>query len=149
MHRNAHAFSNSDLFQSFDVSKIKFKESDITHKKLQVAYKYSSKLALVCKIFYALIELIIKDMVKTGSSFSLPVKAFSMFTWRKLQGDKFKKAYVSGKFEGLDFLESNFTIFQPVMKFEYRNKHYERQIIPGKGLKDEIIQKTNDGFKYC
>ena len=149
MFRGAHTFSPINLFQGYDPEKVVFKKTDVTHRQLKALGKYKSKTALAAKIFFSLIRLIINDMVKTGSSFELPVKSISTLTWKSLQGDVFKRAYVTGKYKELDFLEANFTIFQLIIKYYYRGRFREKDIIPSEDLKAEIINKTNNGFKYC
>jgi len=149
MYRQAHAFSQLDLFHTYDVNNLKFKENCGTHREIKAIYKYESKSNLVAKIFLALIKLIIKDMVKGGHTFHLPTKTIAMFTWKKMQDDRFKRAYTGGNFPNLDFIQANFTIFTPIMKFYYRKQFVEKDMIPSSDLKGEIIEKTNNGFKYC
>jgi len=149
MHRRGHTFSQNDIFQSYDLNNFKFKEDVGTARKMKKIYKYRSKTALVAKIFWTFMKLVIRDLVKDGITFHLNTKTIAMFTWKSLTGSNFVKAYQSGKFDDIDFLSTNFTIYMPIFKYFYKDKFKECSMIMDKSLRKERNNKINKGFKYC
>jgi hypothetical protein len=149
MLRTTHAFSQGDLFHNFDLKQFQFKEGAGTFDEMRKKYKHESKEVLIAKIFWAFMKLIFKDMVNNGITFHLPTQNIAMFTWVGLSGDVFTKAYQSGKFDEIDFLSTNFTLYLPIFKYFYRGKFKERSFILDKNFQRVIIDKVNKGYKYC
>lgn len=149
MQRATHAFSQGDLFHNFNLEKFKFKEGAGTAREMKKIYKYETKIVLVAKIFWAFMKLVLTDMAKNGTTFHLPTKTIAMFTWKSLKGEEFTKAYQSGKFDKIDFLSSNFTLYLPIFKYFYRGKFKERSIVLDHNLREIRNDKVNKGYKYC
>lgn len=149
MIRGTHSFTQGDLFHVYDLKKFKFKEGSGDKKKMKALYKYGCKNDLIAKIFLTLMKMITEDMVENGSTFHLPTKTIAMFTWEKLQGDKFSKAYQSGKFNQVDFIQTGFTIYLPVFKYFFRERFREKDIILNDEMKKMTTKLSNEGFKYC
>lgn len=148
MYRSEHAFSQTDLFHGFDSKKLEFKDGAGTAREMKKKYKYNCKLAIIPKIFMAFMKLVFKDIAH-GTTFHLPTKSIAMFTWCSLTGEKFVKAYQSGKFDKIDFLSSNFTLYLPIFKYFYRGKFRESRIVLDKEYHDVVSEKVNNGYKYC
>ena len=73
MQRGSHAFSQGDLFHNYDMSNFKFKDGTGTARVTRKKYKYSTKRVLVAKIFFAFFKLVIKDLIRKGTTFHLPI----------------------------------------------------------------------------
>ena len=149
MQRNGHSFSQNDLFQPYDLDKFKFKKDAGTAREMRKRYKCSSNKFLVAQIFWSFIKLVMEDLVRGGTTFHLPSKNISMFTWKRIEGEEFVKSYRSGKFKNVDFLSTNFTLYVPIFKYFYGGKFKERDIVISPSLREERDEKINNGFKYC
>lgn len=149
MQRASHSFSQGDLFSSYDLKNFKFKEQAGTAREMRTKYKCASNNYLVAQIFWVFIKLVLSDLVKKGTTFHLPNKSIAMFTWKRVEGEEFVKSYRSGKFNNIDFLSSNFTLYIPIFKYFYKGKFKEKTIVVDNSLKEIINEKTNNGFKYC
>lgn len=149
MQRKSHTFSQGDLFQSYDLKQFEFKDGTGSARTMKKIYKYKDKRTLVAKVFWTFFKLIVRDLIRKGTTFHLPTKGIAIFTWKSLVGPEFVKAYQSGKFDDVDFLSSNFTLYIPIFKYFYRGKFKERDLITDNTLKAERIIKINEGFKYC
>jgi hypothetical protein len=149
MQRKGHTFSQGDLFHSYDLEKFEFKDGAGSARDMKKIYKYGEKRVLVAKIFWTFIKLVMRDMVMKGVTFHLNTKNLAMFTWKSVTGPEFVKAYQSGKFDDVDFLSANFTLYIPIFKYFYRGKFKERDLIMDSSLRAERVDKINKGFKYC
>jgi len=149
MHRTTHAFSQGDLFHNFDSKKFEFKEGAGTFAEMKKKYKHETKEVLIAKIFWAFMKLVFKDMVVDGVTFHFPTKNIVMLTWSEVSGEKFTKAYQSGKFDEIDFLSTNFRLYLPIFKYFYKGNFRERPLILDKNFQKVIIEKVNKGYKYC
>jgi len=149
MHRQTHAFSQGDLFHNFDLKQFEFKEGAGTNAVLKKKYKHETKVVLVAKIFWAFMKLVFQDMVDNGTTFHFPTKNIAMFTWTRLEGEKFVRAYQSGKFDAIDFLSSNFMLYLPIFKYFYRGNFKEKTLILDKKRQQVMNEKINKGYKYC
>lgn len=149
MQRALHAFSQGDLFNSYDSSKLKFKDKVGTSREMRAKYKCGSNKLLIAQIFWVFIKLVVADLIRKGTTFHFPNKSIAMFTWKRIEGEEFVKSYRSGKFDNIDFLSSNFTLYVPIFKYFYRGKFKEKNIIVNDILKKERDDKVNNGFKYC
>lgn len=149
MHRNSHTYSQGDVFKTFDLKKFKFKENSGGGRKTKTIYKYGDKKELIAKIFLSLVKMIVDDMVEDGTTFHLPTRSIAMFTWDKLQDGNFEKAYQTGKFTDLDFIQTNFTIYTPIFRYYHRKYFKEKLFIVNDPRKKRIMEIENAGFKYC
>lgn len=149
MHRITHTFSQSDIFQSYDLETFKFKQDVGTAKELKKKYKCGTKQILVARVFWSFIKLVIRDLIEKGITFHFPTKDISILTWQKLEGEEFVKAYQSGKFDDTDFLITNFSLFLPIFKYFYCGQFKTKSVRFGKADKKKLIDKINLGFRYC
>lgn len=137
------------MFHSYDLTNFKFKEGVGSARDMKKIYKYQNKNTLVAKIFWTFIKLVMRDLVSKGTTFHLNTKNIAMFTWKSIRGPEFVRAYQSRKFDDIDFLSSNFTLYIPIFKYFYRGKFKERDLVLDNTLKAERNSKVNNGFKYC
>lgn len=149
MRRTVHAFSQGDLFHDYDESNFKFKKDAGTARETKKKYKYHTKLGLIAKIFWSFIKLVIRDLVEKGITFHFPTKDISMFTWKKLEGEEFVKAYQTGKFGNTDFLITNFSLSLPIFKYFYCGQFKEKSVFFGSRDKQKMTDLLNEGFRYC
>lgn len=149
MNRAAHCYFQGDLFHTYSDKNLRFKENVGNQRQMKKIYKYDRKKALIAKIFFSFMKMVIKDMIENGTTFHLPNKNLAMFTWDKLQGEKFKKSINSGKIDNLDYIMSNFTLYFMIFKYFYAGKFSTKNIVVNNTLKDKITEKANQGFSYC
>ena len=149
MLRTTHTFTQGDLFYAYDLKKLKFKTESGNKREMKSIYKYGDKNELVAKIFLTLMKLITEDMMVNGSTFHLPTKTIAMFTWKKLQGERFIKAYQSGKFTDFDYLLTDFTIYVPIFKYYFRERFREKIFVINEDMRKIVSDRANSGYKYC
>lgn len=140
--RAAHTVSTVDLFNNFNVDKLK------GIGNIKKKYKSGCKKFLAAKIFLRFIEMMLEDFVE-GDIFYLPTSNLATFSFKPIKNKDFTRAYKSGKFGELDFLISNFTIYVPIFRYFYRKSFHTRNIVLSKQYKERMLEKTNTGYKYC
>lgn len=141
MMRAQHTMAASDIFAAYDTKKITGKGN------IKVTYKAGNKKLLIIKVFMYFIGLVINDLV-AGHIFHFPTKTVSNLTFNKVQGELFKKCYQTGKFDKIDYLMSNFTLYIPIFRYFYRGKTRSARVILDDRHKDIMAEKINAGFKY-
>lgn len=140
--RKSHTISALNLYNNYDVKKLTGKGN------IRVTYKAATKKVLCAKIFLEFIELMLNDYVE-GDTFHLPTNNISIFTYETLKGEAFKSAYRSGKFDDIDYLMSNFTIYMTIFRYFYRGNLKSVRVILSERYRNRIIEKTSNGFKYA
>jgi hypothetical protein len=139
--RAAHTISAVDLFNNYKVEKLK------GIGNIKRTYKSGCKKFLATKVFMYFLRLVLDDYVE-GNMFHLPTKNIAYFGFKKINGPKFKSAYVSGKFPDLDYLMSDFSLYLPIFNYFYKGKNRLKNIVICDKHKKRMIEKTNEGFKY-
>lgn len=142
-YKTGYAFNAKELFQNFNIKYIKTNSSI-----LKEHYHTKEKKEMAVKVFLYAIYLILLDIIENNVTFVLPTKRKSQIQMGNVSGDNFKEARKNGKFQDIDFLESNFTGHQ--LEFVYWTKHSEKKklIYVDSKLKQKITDYTNKGKKY-
>ncbi len=134
------------MFKVFDLKKIKAKGKG----KIARIYKCRDKRALAQKIFLRYLYLLLNDLIGGGKMFHFPSKHMCCIKMIKIEGEEFKKFRKRGFFRKVDFLISNFSGYFLAMEYINRvGRKKTKHIVLSKNMADEILRKTNEGFRYC
>ena len=141
------AFNLEELFENFDLSKLKMTCALCTRMNND-----PHRDTVVKKIFKESVNVILNDIIENNVTFELPTggrKADIHIT--RYSDEDFAKARRNGKWKDVDFLKSYFTGYQ--MTFNMYDKDggvtRTKPIYLDKEKRDKIIQYTNEGKQYC
>lgn len=141
-----HAFSLKDLFMNFPVEKLK-----MTKQQCIDVYSDGNKRDLSAQIFAKCMQMIVDDIIDNNTHFKLPGNPNSQsYIYMKRTSDKeFKKAFRNGKWNDVDFIESNFSGYQLTLETQYRKKlPKSKPIYLSAKDRDRITEHTNNGKQY-
>ena len=140
-----YAFNLSDLFVKFDKSKLKM-TSEICKKQNNDEHKTN----MIHKVFMESVYQILDDIIENNDTFQLPVyQRKSFLKMKRIDGDDFIKARQNGKYQDIDFLETNFSSYDLKLQMQHPNRPTrEKNIYLGGELKRKLIQNINDGKQY-
>ena len=140
-----YAWTVDELFMNFKSPNLK-----IDCISLQRLYGDNHKKQLCYKVFRECCKIIINDIIENDVEFQLPVgsrkTSLFMHTYRETE---FEYARKNGKFEEIDFYESNFTANQiQLCMYGHKNIPIKKQVYVGTNLKQKITDYTNSGKVY-
>lgn len=141
-----HTFSLKDLFMNFPIHKLK-----MTKQQCIDVYSDGNKRDLAAQIFARSMQMIVNDIIDNNVHFKLPGRPSSQsYIYMKRTSDReFKKAFRNGKWNDVDFIESNFSGYQLTLETEYRNKPSKsKPIYLSAKDRDRITENTNNGKQY-
>lgn len=141
-----HTFSAQDLFHNFPINKLK-----IDYDTIKKIYSDGDKRSLSASIFTKGMQLIIEDIIENNTQFLLPALGSneSYLYMKKTQGKDFKNAFKNGKWNDVDFLNSNFTGYQLALSIKSKKRpEKEKPIYLGYKHKNRITELTNKGKRY-
>ena len=89
------------------------------------------------------------DVINNSDTFVLPTKSRKAEIYMKSYEDEdFKKGRRNGKWEDVDFLESNFTGAQMMLKLQRGGYLFEKPIYVDNVHKNKITERLNSGKSY-
>lgn len=141
------AFNITELFENFNKKKLKM-TSELCTKINNDPHKDK----LIYKIFRESVKLILNDIIDNNVTFELPTGARkSDIYMRRISDEDFGKARRNGKWQDVDFLESNFSGYELSLNMYNREGKPTRSktIYVDKKLKQKITDNTNKGKQYC
>ena len=141
-----HAFSLKDLFMNFPIHKLKMTKQQCTD-----IYSDGNKRDLAAQIFARSMEMIIDDIIDNNVHFQLPGRPnCQSYIYMKRTTDKdFKKAFRNGKWNDVDFIESNFSGYQLALEMQSDKRlSREKPIYLSAKDRDRITEYTNNGKQY-
>ena len=141
-----HTFSSQEIFHNFPIQKLKMDYDTV--KKI---YSDGDKRSLSASIFTKGMQLIIEDIIENNVHFLLPTLGSNeaYLYMDKTQGNDFKKAFKKGKWNVVDFLTSNFTVYQLALSVKSAKRPEKiKHIYLGYKHKDRITELTNEGKRY-
>lgn len=141
--KTKYAFSASDLFSNFNIKNI-----TTSSNVLKKHYKTREKKEMAVKVFLYAIYLILLDIIENNVTFILPSKRRAQIQMSRMTGDKFKEARMNGKFQDVDFFESNFTGHQLEYQWQTAQTTKKKLIYLNSELKNKITENTNKGRNY-
>lgn len=123
----------------------------MTTEECTKIYPDGCKRDLAASIFAKSIKLVVDDIIENNIQFKLPGigKTQSYIYMKRTYGDKFKKAFRNGKWNDVDFIESNFSGYQLVFEMlSEKRLPREKPIYLSAKDKERITEKTNQGKQY-
>lgn len=144
-YKTGYCFVTRELF-----AKLNKKDLNIT-TKMYKEYKSDTLLEFCASVLNYFFYLVLLDIIENNVTFvfslrqsqrsaTLSVKCFT--------DEIFKKQYTKGRFQGIDFLQSNFKGYQLYMFYKKGNDWREKPIFINKTLKDLFYEKINNGMVY-
>ena len=117
-----HAFTGKDLFMNFPVRKMKMSKDECKE-----IYSDGNKRDLAEQIFIRSLQIVVDDIIDNNVHFKLPGRPnLQSYIYMKRTSDKqFKKAFRNGKWNDVDFIESNFSGYQLILEMQ-SNKRLPR-----------------------
>lgn len=121
---------------------------NISKKDMDFSKLANEKKSESILIIQDFMKLVLDDVIHNGVQFrfSTPIEAYIQI--EGVYGEEFKKQRRNGRFYEIDPIKSNFTGHDLVMTWKGKRRLQKRSIAINYDLKDIIIDKTNDGYKY-
>lgn len=131
---------------NFPVNKLK-----MTKQQCVDVYSDGNKRDLAAQIFASALEMVVDDIIDNNVHFKLPgIGRTQSYIYMNRTCDKeFKKAFRNGKWNDVDFIESNFSGYQLVMEMQSDKRlPRQKQIYLSAKDRDRITEHTNNGKQY-
>lgn len=142
-----YAFNTDEIFENFPYEKLL-----VTCDDCNIVNGDYHKDKLVKRVFKDALLLILNDIIDNNVTFQLPTGSRrSEIHVNNYEGEDFIRARRRGKWQDVDFLESNFTGNQLVLDMYGKDNGIRRRkpIYVDKRLKNKITENTNNGKRYC
>lgn len=138
-------FGSKNLFENFKYDKVDFNYKD----SLEICGS-PYKETLPTRIFREGLKVILNDIIDNNVTFELPTEPRkSNIHIKRYSDEDFAKGRQCGKWQDVDFLESNFTGYQMVFSYQSGATFKEKPIYLCSKLKNKITENTNKGKQYC
>lgn len=130
-----YALNTEDLMCNLPIDKLKVKE------------RYKKDLA--SKIWLSCVKMVLDDIIDNSDTFELPTVNRNAEIYIKGYFDSdFIKGRQNGKWQDVDYLNTNFTGYQMMLKFQRAGYMVEKPIYLDPKNKDRITQRANSGKTY-
>ena len=142
-----YAFNTDEIFENFPYEKLL-----VTCDDCNIVNGDFHKDRLVKRVFKDALYLILNDIIDNNVTFCLPTGGIrSEIHVNNYEGEDFVKARQCGKWQDIDFIESNFTGNQLVLDMYGKKNGIRRRkpIYVDRRLKNKITENTNNGKRYC
>lgn len=140
------AFTSQDLFDNLDIQQFGWT------KEFYRLFKTDRSQKLLGRVFTFFIYLVILDIIENNVTFEFPLKgrAKGEFYVKSFTGEAFRKLYVAGKWEGIDFLNSNFTGYQIYFRYRTARSDWKEKpiYISHRNVRDLFYKRINEGKQY-
>lgn len=142
--KTSHAFAGSELFINWP---------NRVHVPFKVFHdKYSCEKVEVfyAQVFVFAILLIFLDLIELGNTFMFPYIGpnRACFYVKCFQDEEFQKLQRLGKFNGIDYLKSEFKGYQIFYQWKSKYNIREKPVYISHTLKDRLYYNINQGKKY-
>lgn len=140
-----HAINGRQLFRKFNPKRIKTPNSEI--KKI---VKSQHKEYLASKIFTDALQMIIDDIIDNSVTFEIGLnkKQLGQIYIKEVNGEDFLNEYKNGRHKYIDYLNTNFTGYNPVFKYSKAGYTIEKPIYLDKNRQKRIANRANSGKSY-
>jgi hypothetical protein len=139
----AHVITNKDLFCNFDVKKVKGKGN------IKRIYKCEDKKQLTEKIFLRYFYMLILYMIEGNRTFVFPYKKFVSLHFRVVPERRIKLLLQDGYLKDIDFLASNFKMYELVIGYYFRNMVIHQYVKLSPNFLQLLHEKINTGHIYA
>lgn len=145
MYALGYAITGPQLFLPFNNKRIKTKRNDI--KKL---VKSEHKEYLANMIFADALQLIMDDIIKNSNTFDFKLNQgkIAEIYIKGFSDEEFLKRRKRGLWKEIDYLNTNFTGYQPMFKYQKAGYTVEKPIHLDKKRKLQIAENVNNGKSY-
>ena len=145
MYALGHAINGRQLFRSLAAKRIKTPNKEI--KKL---VKSQHKEYLASKIFTDAVQMVMDDIIDNSVTFeiSLNKKQLGQLYIKEVSGEDFLNEYKNGRHKYIDYLDTNFTGYNPVFKYSKAGYTVEKPIYLDKKRQQRIAERANSGKSY-
>lgn len=132
------------LFKFFNTKKLK-----LTAKECEQLIGNRHKEKVAENVFKCAVKLVIDDVINNNITFQLPTnKRKAFIKMKRYDNEAFAKGRRNGKWQDVDFLQSNFSAYQMVFQYMSRGVTLHKPIYLDKKHKDSITKYTNEGKQY-
>lgn len=145
MYALGHAINGRQLFRNLAAKRIKTPNKEI--KKL---VKSQHKEYLASKIFTDAVQMVMDDIIDNSVTFeiSLNKKQLGQLYIKEVSGEDFINEYKNGRHKYIDYLDTNFTGYNPVFKYSKAGYTVEKPIYLDKKRQQRIAERANSGKSY-
>lgn len=143
-YKTGYCFTSIDLLENLNK-----KELGIS-TKLYKEYKADTLSEFCAQILTYCFYLIILDIIEKNVTFVFPLNGGreANLSVKCFDGEQFRQMYVAGKFQGIDFLCSNFKGYQIYFYYNYKGGVREKPIYINSALKKKFYENINNGMVY-
>ena len=135
-----YALNGNDLMTNFPIQKLKIKQKDLDGKKRR---------DLAAQVWRSCVDLAIQDVIDNSDTFELPtVRRDAEIYIKGTSGEDFIKGRQNGKWQDVDYLNTNFTGYQMMLKFQRAGYKIEKPIYLDPIRKQQIADRANSGKSY-
>lgn len=135
-----YALNGNDLMTNFPLKKFKTKRDEC---------KVNKRRRLAAQIWRSCLDLVIQDIIDNSDTFELPtVNRDAEIYIKGVSGDQFMYGRQNGKWQDVDYLNTNFTGYQMMFKFQRAGYKIEKPIYLDPRRKQQITNRANSGKSY-
>ena len=114
-------------------------------------YKADTLSEFCAQILTYFFYLVVLDIIENNTTFVFSLNSSirsATLSVKCFDGEVFRKQYAMGRFNGIDFLQSNFKGYQLYFFYKKGSDWREKPIFINKTLKDLFYEKINNGMVY-
>lgn len=139
------AFTVEDIFMNF-----KYKKLKLTVPECRKITGDSHRQDVVCRVFRYCFYLVIVDIIEHNATFHFPLTAGKKCNMhmQRIEGQRFADLMRHGKWQGLDFIGSNFAGYQLSLYMLGKRTPRVKNIYLNTTLRDRAIELASQGMCY-
>lgn len=139
-----YALNTNELFTNFPTEKLK-----MTTKECEKLIGNRHKEYLAKQVFKACVGLVLDDIIENSVTFQLPTRSKKAEMYMKrYSDDQFIECRQNGKFNDVQFLNSDFSGHQIEYKYQIAGVMKNKPIYLDSKHKNKITEYTNQGKSY-
>lgn len=144
-YKTGYCFTAKELFETMNK-----KELNIT-TKMYKEYKSDTLLEFCAQVISYFFYLVVLDIIENNVTFVFSLNSrerSAQLSVKCFADEVFRKQYSMGRFDGIDFLQSNFKGYQLYMFYKKGTDWREKPCFINKKIKDVFYEKINNGMTY-
>lgn len=140
-----HGFSGNNLYIAVPakISTLKFKHLKTSTNKLLYCSREDSY-GIILEYFIATM---LRLMITERKRFVFPSWKTTYFDFQTVTEEEFEEARQLGRFEGIDFIATNFTGYRIMVSFNKKGIRHKQNVYLGADLKELFLNTVNSGTK--
>lgn len=145
MYALGHAINGRQLFRNFNPKRIK-----TSNKEIKKIVKSLHKEYLASKIFTDALQMVMDDIIDNSVTFEINLnkKQLGQIYIKEVSGEDFINEFKNGRHKYIDYLETNFTGYNPVFKYSKAGYTVEKPVYLDKTRQQRIAARANSGKSY-